>query len=125
MLEPEGVEEYSTPKLNEEKTGSEYHHTDLEEDEDESAFISPLKARKKPTPRPVADSDNESLTGTEDGSLEAKRNLKEDKKTNTGKRAFREMVQEKRAMTTANNKRTLTNPMPAGNSQVRISTSHF
>jgi hypothetical protein len=125
MLEPEGVEEYSTPKLNEEKTGSEYHHTDLEEDEDESAFLSPLKARKKPTPRPVADSDNESLTGTDDGSLEAKRNLKGDKnlKTNTGKRAFREMVQEKRAMTTANNKRT--NPKPAGNSKVRISTSHF
>ena len=80
MLEPEGVEEleYCTPKLNKEKTGSEYH-TDLEEDEDESVFVSPLKAHKKPAP--VADSDSE-LMGTDNGSLEAKR--KGDKKINKG-----------------------------------------
>ena len=39
MLEPEGVEEYSALKLNEGKTGSEYHHTDLEEDEDELPLL--------------------------------------------------------------------------------------
>lgn len=117
MLEPEGVAEleYSIPKPNKEKTqGSEYH-TDLEEDEDVSVFVSPLKARKKPAP--VADTDSE-LTGTDDGGLEAKR--KGSKKTDTSKRAFRDMVQEKRAAimtTTSNNKRALIKP-PAGNSKV-------
>jgi hypothetical protein len=120
MLEPNGVEELedhtTTPKPNEEKTGSEYH-TDLDEDEDESVFVSPLKARKKPAP--VANSDIE-LTGTDDGGLEAKpASEKGKKKTN---RAFREMVQEKRAAmtTTANNKRALIKPpASAGHSKVR------
>lgn len=119
MLEPEGVEEleYCTPKPNNEKTGSEYHPaSDLEEDEDESTFVSPLKAHKKPAP--VADSDSElELTGTasDDNGLEAKGKGKQ--KTDTGKRAFREMVQEKRAMTTtANNKQALIKP--AGNPKV-------
>jgi hypothetical protein len=66
--------------------------------------VSPLKARKKPAPVLVADSDSE-LTGTEDSGLQ----VEAKKKRDTGKRAFklREMVQEKRtAMTaTANNKR--------------------
>jgi hypothetical protein len=122
MLEPEGVEEHCTPKSNREKTGSEYH-TDLEEDEDESVFVSPLKARKKPAP--VADSDHDSeLTETDDGGLEAKR--KGYKKTDMGKRPFREMVQEKRAMaTTGNNKRALPVIKPAGNLKVRLSTSNL
>jgi hypothetical protein len=108
-----------TPELNEEKAGSE-HHTGLEEDEDESVFVSPLKAHKKPAP--VADSDSK-LTGTDsdDGGFEAKR--KGNKKTDMGKRSFREMVQEKRAMTTANNKQALIKH--AGNSKVRLSTSDF
>jgi hypothetical protein len=113
MLEPEGVEEHEdhTPKPNE-KTGSEYH-TDLEEDEDESVFVSPLKARKKPAP--VANSDIE-LTETDDGGLEAKRKPEGKKKTD---RAFRAMVQEKRAAmtTTANNKPINLKP-PAGHSKV-------
>ena len=116
MLEPEGVEELeyrTTPKPNKEKTGSKYH-TDVEEDEDESVFVSPLKARKNPAP--VADSDGE-LTGTDDGGLEAER--KGNKKMDTGKRPFREMVQEKRAMaTTTNNNLKRTLITPAGKSRV-------
>ena len=122
MLEPEGVKKYRTPKPNKKKTSSEYH-ADLEEDEDESVFVSPLKARKNPPP--VANSDGE-LTGTDNGGPgEAKTpKRKGNKKTDTGKRAFRDMVQEKRAMTTtANNKRTLIEP--AGNSKARLSTSNF
>ena len=111
MLEPEGVEEledHTTPKPNEEKTGSNYH-TDLEEDEDESVFVSPLKARKKPAP--VASSDIE-LTGTDDGGLEAKRKGK--KKMD---RQFRAMVQEKRAaMTTTANIKPI--KPPTGHSKV-------
>lgn len=119
MLEPGAEElEYCTPKPNKKKTDTEYH-TDLEEDEDESVFVSPLKACKKPAP--VVDSDSE-LTGTDDGGLEAKREGK--KQMDTGKRAFREMVQEKRAAkTTANNKRSLIKP--AGNSKVQFSNSNF
>jgi hypothetical protein len=111
MLEPEGVEEHATPKPNEAKTGSKYH-TDLEEDEDESVFVSPLKARKKPA---VAKSDIE-LTETDDGGLEAKRKPEGKKKMD---RAFRAMVQEKRAAmtTTANNKPINLKP-PAGHSKV-------
>jgi hypothetical protein len=123
MLEPEGVEEYCPPNLDQEKTSSNYH-TDLEEDEDGSVFVSPLKARKKRTPEQVADCDSDSgLAGTDNGGLEAKR--KGLKKTNTGKRAFREMVQEKRSAieTTTNNKRALIKP--AGNSRVRLSTRSF
>ena len=115
MLEP-GVEEHedhTTPKPNEEKTGSEYH-TGLEEDEDESVFVSPLKARKKPAP--VANSDIE-LTETDDGGLEAKRKPEGKKKTD---RAFRAMVQEKRAAmtTTANTKPINLIRPPAGHSKV-------
>jgi hypothetical protein len=105
----EELEDHTTPKPNEERTGSEYY-TGLEEDEDESVFVSPLKARKKPA-SVVANSDIE-LTGTDDGGLEAKKKGK--KKMN---RQFRAMVQEKRAAmtTTANNK-----PIkpPAGHSKV-------
>ena len=106
MLEPEGVEEleYCTPKSKKGKMDSEYH-TDLEEDEDKLVFVSPLKACKKPAP--VVDSDGK-VTGTDDGGLEAKR--KGNQKMDTGKQAFCDMVQEKRAMTTvttANNKRAL------------------
>ena len=115
MLEPEGPEaeertDHTTPKPNKEKTSSEYH-TDLEEDEDESVFVSPLKARKKPAP--VANFDIE-LTETDDGGLEAKRKPEGKKKMD---RAFRAMVQEKRAAmtTTANNKSI---KPPAGHSKV-------
>jgi hypothetical protein len=120
-LEPEGAQEleYCTPKPNEEETGSKYH-TDLEEDEDESVFVSPLKTRKKPAP--VADSDS-GLTGTDDGGFEAKRKGKG--KTASDKRAFkfREMVQEKRtAMTTPAKPKQRILIKPAGNSKVRFST---
>lgn len=125
MLEPEGVEEleYYSPKPNEEKmvprSSSEYH-TDLEEDEDGSVFVSPLKANKKRAP--VADSDGE-LTGTENGHSGLNSKGK-GKKTDTGKRPFREMVQEKRmTTTTTNNKRALIKP--AGGLKVRVSTSTF
>lgn len=116
MLEPKGAEKYCTPKSNEEKTGFNFNSTDLEEDEDKSVFVSPLRAHKKRAP--VADFNGE-LTGTEDGSVEAKRG---NKKTDPGRRTFREMVQEKQAMTTmANNKRLI---KPVGKSKVR-STSNF
>lgn len=111
------MEEYCTPKPNKEKSGSEYH-TNLEEDEDESIFISPLKAQRK-RPATVADSESE-LAGTDDSGLEAERTRKGKKKMDTGKRALREIVQEKRAMaTTTNNKRALIKPV-AGNSKVRL-----
>ena len=122
VLEPEGMEEpeYCTPKPNEGKTGSASgypSHNDPKEDEDESEFVSPLKARKKPAP--VADSDSE-LTGadSDDGGLQEKRKGYKEMGTGTGRRAFCEMVQEKRAMTTAaNNKRAIIKP--AGNLKVR------
>lgn len=113
MLEPEGDQgaeefDYCTPKPKVVgKKGSKYH-ADLEEDEDESVFVSPLKARKKPAPVAVAlaDSDIE-LTGT-DGGFKAKGKGK--KTVNSGKRALREMVQEKRTAMTAdgNNKQVMT-----------------
>ena len=92
----EELDNYTTPKPNKKNRDSKYH-IDLEEDEDVSAFVSPLKARKKPVT--VADSDSD-----DDGSLQVKA-----KRKGKDKRVFklREMVQEKRtAMTaTANNKR--------------------
>ena len=79
--------------------GSKYYHhdTDLDEDEDESEFVSPLKAHKKTAP--IADSDLK----TDSGDLEAKK--KENKKTDTGNRAFHQMVEEKRATITTTNNR--------------------
>lgn len=118
MLEPEGlqVEEYRTPKPNKKQRAAAYH-TDLEEDVDDSDFVSPLRVKAHRKPAAVADSENE-LTGTDDGGLEAKK--KGDKKT----RAFREMVQKKRAeMTTSNNKQVFIKP--TGNKVVRLSTSGF
>jgi hypothetical protein len=117
LLEPKGAEKYCTPKPNEEKTGFVFNSTDLEEDEDKSVFVSPLRAHKKRAP--VADFNGSELTGTEDGSVKAKRG---NKKMDSGRRTFREMVQEKQAMTTiANNKRLI---KPVGKSKVR-STSDF
>ena len=70
-----------TPKPNEEKMGSESeYHTNLEEDEDELVFISPLKAQRQR----IADSESE-LTGTDGGGLEAERTRKGKKKMDTGK----------------------------------------
>jgi hypothetical protein len=92
---------YGTPKPREEKKGSNLkYHADLEEDEDELVFVSPLKARKMPAP--VADSDSD-LTRT-DGGFKAKKGKKAEKQT------LRQLVQGKRMAMTANgnNKQVMT-----------------
>jgi hypothetical protein len=54
----------------------------VEEDEDRSVFMSPLKAHKNPAP--VVDSDSE-LTGTDDANLQVEAKRKGNKKRDTGK----------------------------------------
>ena len=81
----EELDNYTTTKPNKKIRDSKYH-IDLEEDEDVSAFVSPLKACKKTVT--VADSDSDDDGGLQ---VEAKRKGKD-------KRVFklRETVQEKR-----------------------------